>query len=190
MPEQSVIQGDALKVMSALVPSGPIDCVIFDPPAVLPPGDTVRALDYAHMLSCDHAALFFFGVNPNVLVREVGDSLWQIQRLFTLVGAGDNLVRGHVLYGRKPGSHRTSFDSQYQTVAVTGEKGSSEHDTTKPTTWFDWIFAMHSFENVLDPFSGLAPVGLICKRLGIGYTGIELDEATAALAHRALAHLP
>lgn len=189
MTKQDIIQGDALRVLSGWGRPDPFDLVIFDPPAMLPSVDTTVALDYAHYLSTIEAALFFFGVNPNVLVREVGDSLWQIRRLFTLVGK-DNLPRGHVVYARKENSRRQSFDSRYQTVTVTGEKGVGQHSSSKPECWFEWIFDCQDFENVLDPFAGLAPVGRICKRKGISYLGVEIDQETAQEASERLSEAP
>lgn len=55
---------------------------------------------------------------------------------------------------------------------------SLQHPNEKPIKLMEWLISHYcaSGETVLDPFTGVSPVGVACKNLGRKFIGIELDE--------------
>jgi DNA modification methylase len=51
------------------------------------------------------------------------------------------------------------------------------HPTTKPENLIEWNLSFFpNAKTVLDPFMGSGTTGVICKKLGIDFIGVELDE--------------
>lgn len=76
------------------------------------------------------------------------------------------------------------------TVATTPFKGA--HFATFPEKLVEPCILAGSREEdtVLDPFSGAATTGVVCKRLGREYIGIELNPAYVALSEKRIAETP
>lgn len=186
-----LIHGDALEVLPTLQQYS-FDLVIADPPAELSDEDSIRALVMMKQAARNDANLFYYGVTPGKLIRACVAGGWHPTGLFAL-----NLKKEHVgyvvrstVYGaRGPKSkHEDFFGSSRKDldIPVSEPKGIEEHPTTKPASWFSWIFCQ-PWERVLDPFAGLSPVGSACKTLGIDYVGVELDEQIYKEAQNRLA---
>ena len=56
------------------------------------------------------------------------------------------------------------------------ERGEGYHATQKPVALMEWVLSLINPKSVLDPFMGSGPVGVACAKMGIPYTGIEIDE--------------
>jgi DNA modification methylase len=51
------------------------------------------------------------------------------------------------------------------------------HPTTKPENLIEWNLSFFpNAKTVLDPFMGSGTTGVICKKLGIDFIGVELDD--------------
>lgn len=68
------------------------------------------------------------------------------------------------------------------------EKGESYHPTQKPAALMQWAIRKAEVESgmVLDPYMGSGPVAVACKRLGLRYLGIEIEEKYCEIAARRL----
>lgn len=74
--------------------------------------------------------------------------------------------------GTKPRGFRHLWSGNYRG----SENGTKYHPSQKPVALMKWCLQlMGNPKAVFDPFAGSCPVGVACKRLGIGYVGVEVD---------------
>ena len=66
------------------------------------------------------------------------------------------------------------------------------HPNEKPVELMEWLVEHYSQEGdtVLDPFTGVSPVGVAAKKLGRNFIGIELDANYASLAKKRISNIP
>lgn len=186
---QHVIYGDAfLEVEKLAAERVGFDLVVFDPPYGLDELDLEACLQDSWAASTADAVLVWYCLNPGRVIRMISGTDWKTTRLFQI--SRDDVpgsMMGWVVYATKSYNNRNYAFLEYDqsdTIWVEGEKDLLCGDgvTGKPEEWFTWILSPErKWDHVLDPFAGLAPVGRLCKKLGVHYTGIELDGKT----HRA-----
>lgn len=178
--KSKLILGDSIKILAEM-PFIDADLIVFDPDNAMPNKDS--CLRQCHMIASRDATLLFYGVNAHTIVRLVAQSPWIISNMIQITNDGQEI--GVMLVATKgiPQYTLSALYNQMSKLEV-GVKGEDAHPTTKGEEWFDIILDMCNFKHVLDPFMGLAYWGAACRKRGINFTGIEIDEEYFKLAEK------
>ena len=89
---------------------------------------------------------------------------------------GFNDWEPHLVYGRV---YNNQYMHDYFQTKPSHKKDTFGHPCPKPEEWAEWIItrvARKQTITVLDPFMGSGTTGVVAKKLGHNFIGIELDE--------------
>jgi site-specific DNA-methyltransferase (adenine-specific)/modification methylase len=75
------------------------------------------------------------------------------------------------------------FRNLWSGLLRSSEKGEFHHPTQKPVALIEWCLAQAGYPQVTcDPFMGSGTTGVACAKLGLGFIGVEIDEAYFSIA--------
>ena len=97
---------------------------------------------------------------------------------------GFNDWEPHLVYGRR--INQLYMHDYFQTKS-SPKKETFGHPCPKPEDWAEWIItrvARKEKISVLDCFMGSGTVGVVCKKLGMDFTGIEISKNYFEIAKR------
>ena len=100
--------------------------------------------------------------------------------------------RGSTNFAAKPGMRREQASADrffYCAKASKKDRGEgNHHPTVKPTALMEWLVKLVTPEGgtVLDPFAGSGSTLVACRRLGLGFIGIEREREYCEIIERRL----
>jgi len=199
MSKIELIQGDCLDKMKG-IPDGSIDLVLTDPPyginleynsyndseenwfvlmnKFIP--EAKRISKMAIFPSCKIKRLEWIYKNhaPDWLMCWYKGSTGHASYI------GFNDWEPHLVYGRL---YNNQYMHDYFQTKPSEKSGTFGHPCPKPTDWAEWIIprvARKEKITIIDPFMGSGTTGVVAKKLGHNFIGIELDPKYFKIAEK------